>query len=573
MSPGSTGATTTLTTRRASRRRSHPPSASEGRTRDRRRTVSSEGRYDVIIIGSGAGGGTLARHLAPSGKRILILERGDWLPREAENWDSKAVFVDNRYVPKETWYDAQGQGLPARDPLRGRRGHQAVRRGAVPPAPAGLRRAPAPRRHLPGVADLVRRPGAVLHESRAALRGPRQPRRGPDRGTRERPVSVPGADPRAAHPAAVGRPGAGGLPPVPRAVRRPAARGRPAEQPLHPVPDLRRLPVPGPGQVGCRDARRPAGAGASQRLAADARDRDRLETNADRAPPSTGVVVERDGARGDVRGGHRGRLGRRRQLRQAAARVGHRSPPERPRQRVGPGRPELHVPQQRRGPGHLQGTEPDDVPEDARAQRLLLRDARTSSTRWATSRWSASPTRRCSRARSRSRPSSRRCSRSTEVATHAVDFWLSTEDLPTPDNRVTLASDGNIRLTYTPNNQEPKQRLYDQLEVDARPPRDASRAPASRAPAISRTRSRSRVSPTRPGTVRFGTDPATSVLDVDCKAHELDNLYVVDTSFFPSIGAVNPALTAMANALRVGDHLLDGSSCSRRRRHDEDRRH
>ena len=59
------------------------------------------------------------------------------------------------------------------------------------------------------------------------------------------------------------------------------------------------------------------------------------------------------------------------------------------------------------------------------------------------------------------------------------------------------------------------------------------------------------------GTCRFGTDPATSVLNVDCRAHELDNLYVVDTSFFPSIGAVNPALTAMANSLRVGDHLLD----------------
>ena len=61
---------------------------------------------------------------------------------------------------------------------------------------------------------------------------------------------------------------------------------------------------------------------------------------------------------------------------------------------------------------------------------------------------------------------------------------------------------------------------------------------------------------TRPAQSRFGTDPATSVLDTDCKAHELDNLYVVDTSFFPSIGAVNPALTAMANALRVGDHLV-----------------
>jgi len=59
------------------------------------------------------------------------------------------------------------------------------------------------------------------------------------------------------------------------------------------------------------------------------------------------------------------------------------------------------------------------------------------------------------------------------------------------------------------------------------------------------------------GTCRFGSDPATSVVNVDCRAHELDNLYVADTSIFPSIGAVNPALTAMANALRVGDHLLE----------------
>ena len=62
------------------------------------------------------------------------------------------------------------------------------------------------------------------------------------------------------------------------------------------------------------------------------------------------------------------------------------------------------------------------------------------------------------------------------------------------------------------------------------------------------------------GTCRFGTAPTTSVLDSNCKAHELDNLYVVDTSFFPSIGAVNPALTAMANAIRVGEHLLSRMS-------------
>jgi len=59
------------------------------------------------------------------------------------------------------------------------------------------------------------------------------------------------------------------------------------------------------------------------------------------------------------------------------------------------------------------------------------------------------------------------------------------------------------------------------------------------------------------GTIRFGKDPQTSALDVHCKAHDVDNLYVVDGSFFPSSAAVNPALTIMANALRVGDHLVE----------------
>ena len=67
--------------------------------------------YDVIIIGTGAGGGTLARHLAPSGKSILLLERGDWLPRELENWDGEAVFVQNRYVSPDTWYDKDGKAF------------------------------------------------------------------------------------------------------------------------------------------------------------------------------------------------------------------------------------------------------------------------------------------------------------------------------------------------------------------------------------------------------------------------------------------------------------------------------
>ena len=142
-----------------------------------------------------------------------------------------------------------------------------------------------------------------------------------------------------------------------------------------------------------------------------------------------------------------------------------------------------------------------------------------------------------------------------EVAKHAVDFWLSTEDLPMPDNRVTLERDGSIKLSYSPNNQVPKQKLYDKLksmlnQVGMHPnhliPRNLYMKNEIDIGGVAH----------QAGTARFGKDPKTSVLDVDCKAHELDNLYVVDTSFFPSIGAVNPSLTAMANALRVGDHLL-----------------
>jgi len=64
---------------------------------------------DVIIIGSGAGGGTLAYNLADSGKNVLLLERGDFLPRELENWDAKPVFVDGRYISKDTWFDRDGK--------------------------------------------------------------------------------------------------------------------------------------------------------------------------------------------------------------------------------------------------------------------------------------------------------------------------------------------------------------------------------------------------------------------------------------------------------------------------------
>ena len=180
----------------------------------------------------------------------------------------------------------------------------------------------------------------------------------------------------------------------------------------------------------------------------------------------------------------------------------------------------------------------------------------SSTTRSATSRWSASRRPRCTGARSRSRPSWPPPSPCATSPSHAVDFWLSTEDLPRPENRVTLAQDGNIQLAYEETNHKASQELYHKLRSmlghlgmhpDHLVPRHAYLKTAIPVAGCAH----------QAGTCRFGADPATSVVDTDCRAHEVDNLYVVDTSIFPSIGAVNPALTAMANALRVGDHLLD----------------
>lgn len=140
------------------------------------------------------------------------------------------------------------------------------------------------------------------------------------------------------------------------------------------------------------------------------------------------------------------------------------------------------------------------------------------------------------------------------MAKHSLDFWLTSEDLPDPNNRVTLSSDGKIMLTYAPNNEEGHKRLTAKLKYlmnHLEPgmhliPRNLF--VGQRIPLAGVAHQN--------GTIRFGDDPGTSALDRNCKAHEVDNLYVVDASFFPSSGAVNPALTIMANALRVGDHLL-----------------
>ena len=157
------------------------------------------------------------------------------------------------------------------------------------------------------------------------------------------------------------------------------------------------------------------------------------------------------------------------------------------------------------------------------------------------------------------------------MAQHSLDFWLTSEDLPDPNNRVTINKDGEIVLAYKPNNEEGHKRLIAKLKELMQQQtkckihgHDCHEGLFARNLFVGQQIPLAGVAHQN-GTIRFGNDPKTSALDANCKAHDLDNLYVVDGSFFVSSAAVNPALTIMANALRVGDHLLErlGASAAR----------
>jgi choline dehydrogenase-like flavoprotein len=141
-----------------------------------------------------------------------------------------------------------------------------------------------------------------------------------------------------------------------------------------------------------------------------------------------------------------------------------------------------------------------------------------------------------------------------ELKEMTIDFWLTAEDLPNPDNRVTLKEDGSIRVSYSATNYEAYEKLKDKLKqvFEKLGELDPDYKDVQWAGYDLDITGMSHQN----GTIRFGTDPETSVLDLYCRAHDVQNLYVVDASFFVSCGAFNPALTIAANALRVGDHIL-----------------
>src|SRR3954462_12807363 len=502
--------------------------------------------YDIIIIGTGAGGGTLAWRLASTGKRILLLERGGYLPREPENWDSHEVFTRERYLSGETWYDGDGVAFRPHQQyfvggntkfygailfrLRERDFDEVPHYGGVSPAwPIAYQDlepyyTEAERLYLvhgQRGEDPTEPPASGPYPYPAVSHEPRIQQLADDfAATGLHPFHLPvGVDMDERDPEAG------------RCVRCDRFDGFPCLTPGKAAPPVRCV--------------RPALELATVTLGTHAKV-ERLETSAD-GRSVTDVVVERRGNRevyrGDVVVVSAGAVN--------SAALLLKSASERHPDGLANGSGQVG----RNYMAHINSgvIAISQTPNETKFQKTLgVNDyywgAEDSALPLGHIQMLGKSDRSILRAGA---PWFAPGPALDYMARHAIDFWLTTEDLPHPDNRVTLDRQGNIHLAKTYHNEEPHRRLLRKLK-DLLGPMGCPEAPIRRWSVLDQEIPVAGIAHNC-GTVRFGTDPRTSALDVDCKAHDLDNLYVVDTSFFPSSSAVNPALTAMANALRVGD--------------------
>ncbi|HXY71443.1 MAG TPA: GMC family oxidoreductase, partial [Actinomycetota bacterium] len=511
-------------------------------------------RYDVIVIGTGAGGGTLAHTLAPSGKRILMLERGDFLPRELDNWEAKAVFEDGKYISKDTWFDSAGKAFQPQV-------HYFVG-GATKMYGAALYRL-RPKdfqelKHVDGISpawplsyddfepfytkaewlyqvhgnageDPIEGPRskdypwpAVSHESRIAqlyhdlAKGGYHPFHAPcgillDEAERAKSTCI-----RCTW--------CDGYPCL---VHAKSDAETISVRPIIDRPNVTLL-------VGSEVVK--------------------LETDAG-GGAVTGVVVSRDGKQetyeADIVALSAGAANSAKIL-LASANDKHPNGLANGSDQVG----RNYMFHNSKAVVAL-GKEPNDT---VFQKTLGLNDFYFGADDYD---WPIGQIQMVGKSNAEAmkgeEPKLTKLAPHwslAETARHAVDFWLTTEDLPLPDNRVTLDGEGNVHLAYRSSNDEEANRLYHELR------KILNHVGLAQHHVLGKNFYMNMSIPIagcahQAGTVRFGDDPATSALDPNCKAHELDNLYVVDTSFFPSIGAVNPALTAMANAIRVGEHITE----------------
>jgi choline dehydrogenase-like flavoprotein len=505
-------------------------------------------QYDVIIIGTGAGGGTLAWKLARSGKRILLLERGPYVPREKRNWDVHDVVVGGAYHIRDAWLDKDGKEFHAGTHyyvggntkfygaalirMRERDFGEVRHHGGLSPAwPISYRE-------------------LEPYYSRAEHLYQVHGERGVD-------PTEPAASAPYAHPPLSHEPRmqdlyddlrAGGFRPFPmpvgllideqdprksRCIRCDTCDGFPCL-----------LNAKADAQVICVD---PALEHPNVSLFTNARVT-RLETSASGREVST-VHVERDGATETysasivvVSGGA---------INSAALLL--RSANDRHPRGLANGSGVVG----RHYMCHLNSMvlAISREPNPTRFQKTIgINDFYFGTEDWPHPMGHISFIGNTN-VIAGGAPSIAPKLSIDLMAKHSLGFWMTSEDLPDPDNRVTVERDGRIRLTYAPNNEESHRRLTKRLKSmlrglgceDHLHPMNVYIGKRIPLAGVAHQN----------GTVRFGSDPRSSALDRNCRAHEVDNLYVVDASFFPSSAAVNPALTIMANALRVGDHLLE----------------
>lgn len=513
--------------------------------------VPNENHFDVIIIGTGAGGGTLAARLAPSGKRILLLERGGYLPREQDNWSTRAVFIDSKYRAPETWMDKDNHPFhPGTQYFVG--GNTKVYGAAL----LRLRKEDFGQlRHHDGIS-----PAWPLDYSDFEPYYTEAEHLYQVHGNRGEDPTEPAASKPYAWPA---------LEHEPRIQRLHDDLARIGHQPFHlPVgvqldaarPNTSKcircancdgFPCPvnakSDAQVICVDpalARYPNLTLWTHSLVK------RLETDASGRAVRR-VLVERNGESlalsADIVVSSAGAINSAALLLRSAS--------------------DKH-------PNGLANSS-DQVGRNYMCHNnsvLLAISFEPNSTRFqktiaVNDYYFRAPdfdfplghismvNKSDGDALRSGAPVPAPGITFEEMARHALDFWLTSEDLPRPENRVQLTADGNIRLHYVDNNVEGHKRLSGKLkemlaEIGCKNTLLPCNYYIGKKIPIEKVAHQC-------GTVRFGRDPKTSVLDTDCKAHDLDNLYVVDSGFFVSSAAVNPALTIMANAMRVGDHLLE----------------
>ena len=511
-------------------------------------------RYDVIIIGTGAGGGTLAHTLAGSGKSILLLERGKFLPREMDNWDPEPVFIQGKYISKDTWYDADGQ--PFQPQVHYNVGGATKLYGAalyrLRPQDFGEIR------HVDGLSpawplsydDLE--PWYTRAEWLYQVHG--NGGEDPTEGHRSKPYPWPAVSHEPRIQQLSDELETGGYHPFhapcgilldeaerdrSTCIRCTWCDGYPCL--VHAKADAETIAV------------RPVLDRPNVTLLVDA-EVTRLDTDPT-GRTITRVVVSRDGKAEEYEGdivvvsagaansaklllrsandhhpnglaNGSDQVGRNYMFHNCKAIVALAKEPNDTVFQKTVGVNDFYL----GGPGYEWPL--GNIQMIGKSNAEAMKGEEPKLTKLAPHFSLA------------------------EVAKHALDFWLTTEDLPLAENRVTVDEAGQVHLAYRSTNDQEAERLYHELKKLLNHVGLSQHHVLDKNFYMHMDISVAGVAH-QAGSCRFGADPSTSVLDTDCKAHELDNLYVVDTSFFPSIGAVNPALTAMANAIRVGEHLAE----------------